>query len=61
MKKVRPSEKKRKQLSELMNQDALGMIDDIHRTGQETIYQQALEAEVDEFLGRPWYQRGHAT
>jgi transposase-like protein len=57
MKKVRPSEHKRKALSELMQRDAMDMIHDFHRVGQEKVYQDALEAEVDAHLGRPWYKR----
>jgi transposase-like protein len=57
MKKVRPSEVKRKQLEEILNRDAVEMIEDFHRIGQETLYQEALEAEVDAHLGRSWYQR----
>ncbi len=57
MKKVRPSELKRKQLAEILNRDAVEMIEDFHRIGQEKLYQEALEAEVDAHLGRSWYQR----
>jgi putative transposase len=57
MKKVRPSELKRKQMEALLEQDAMEMIDDFHRVGQEKLYQEALEAEVDAHLGRSWYSR----
>jgi putative transposase len=57
MKKVRPSEEKRKQLAEILSRDAVEMIEDFHRIGQEKLYQEALEAEVDAHLGRSWYQR----
>jgi len=57
MKKVRPSEQKRKELEGLLEQDAVTMIEDFHRVGQEKLYQEALEAEVDAHLGRSWYKR----
>jgi transposase-like protein len=57
MKKVRPSEQKRKELEGLLEQDALEMIEEFHRVGQEKVYQEALEAEVDAHLGRSWYKR----
>jgi putative transposase len=57
MKKIRPSEAKRKQLEEILRQETDEMIDDFHRVGQEKLYQEALEAEVDAHLGRSWYQR----
>lgn len=57
MKKVRPSEQKRKELEGLLESDALAMIEDFHRVGQEKLYQEALEAEVDAHLGRTWYKR----
>ena len=57
MKKIRPSEQKRKELEGLLEQDALAMIEEFHRVGQEKLYQEALEAEVDAHLGRSWYKR----
>ena len=58
MKKVRPSEQKCKELEGLLESEALEMIEDFHRVGQEKLYQEALEAEVDAHLGRAWYKRG---
>jgi len=57
MKKVRPSEQKRKELEALLERDTLDVIEDFHRIGQEKLYQEALEAEVDAHLGRSWYAR----
>ena len=45
MKKIRPSEQKRKELEGLLEQDALAMIEEFHRVGQEKLYQEALEAQ----------------
>ena len=56
MKNVRPSEQKRKELERLLENDALEMIEDFNRVGQEKLYQEALE--VDAHLGRAWYKRG---
>jgi transposase-like protein len=55
--KIRPSEQKRKALSALMEQEGKLALEAFHQLGQERLYQEALEAEVDEFLGRSWHQR----
>jgi putative transposase len=55
-KKIRPSEKKSKQLQEVFEREGILEIEEFHRLGQEKLYQEALEAEVDEFLGRQWHK-----
>jgi transposase-like protein len=54
--KIRPSEKKGKQLQEVFEREGILEIEEFHRLGQEKLYQEALEAEVDEFLDRKWYK-----
>ena len=56
-KKIRPSEQKSKALSALMEQEGMFALEAFHQLGQEKLYQEALEAEVDEFLGRSWHKR----
>ena len=56
-KKIRPSEQKSKQIREIFEREGAIAIEDFHRLGQEKLYQEALEAEVDEFLGRKWHKR----
>jgi transposase-like protein len=55
--KIRPSEKKRKELEAILEREGALAIEDFHRLGQEKLYQEALEAEVDAFLGRGWHKR----
>ena len=54
--KIRPSEKKSKQLQDVLEREGILEIEEFHRLGQEKIYQEALEAEVDEFLDRKWHK-----
>jgi putative transposase len=56
-KKIRPSEQKSKALQALMEQEGMNALEAFHQLGQEKLYQEALEAEVDEFLGRSWHKR----
>lgn len=56
MKKIRPSEEKSKKLEELLSQEGLQALEEFQRLGQEKVLQEALEAEVDAFLGRKWHQ-----
>lgn len=56
-KKLRPSEQKSKALAEVMEQEGKLSLEGFHQLGQEKLYQEALEAEVDEFLGRSWHKR----
>jgi transposase-like protein len=56
MKKVQPSEQKRKQLEELFVNDTPHIIEDFQRRAQERVIQEALEAEVSDRLGRKWYE-----
>lgn len=55
--KVKPSEHKTKQLSELLGSEGTLVFKDLLKVGMEKILQEALEGEVTEFLGREWYQR----
>ena len=55
--KIRPSEKKRKELESILEREGTFAIEEFHRLGQEKLYQEALEAEVDAFLGRKWHER----
>ena len=57
-KKIRPSEKKRKEIEIILEREGALAIEEFHRLGQERLYQEALEAEADEFLGRQWHKRG---
>ena len=57
MKKIRPSEKKSKELLDIMQREGALAIEAFHQKGQEKLFQEALEAEVDEFLGRKWHKR----
>jgi putative transposase len=60
MKKIRPSEIKSKQLQELLStfspEEGLLILEEFQKLGQEKILQEALEAEVDTFLGRRWHK-----
>jgi putative transposase len=57
-KKIRPSEKKRKQLEDLLAGSGYEKFEEVHRLGQEILCQEALEVEADEFLGRKWHEHG---
>lgn len=58
-KKVKPSQLLSKTIEELVNgeQPTEELLSDLLRLGAERILQETAEAEVDEFLGRGWYQR----
>jgi len=57
--KVKPSDVLSKTIENLLTgrQPTEELLTDLLRLGAEQILQQAAEAEVDEFLGRGWYQR----
>ncbi len=55
--KVKPSEIKTKQLSELLGTEGVIAFKDLMKVGMEKILQEALEGEVTDFLGRDWYER----
>src|SRR5690625_5525097 len=57
--KVKPSAVLSKTIENLLNGNhpTDQLLTDLLRLGAEQILQQAAEAEVDEFLGRGWYQR----
>lgn len=57
MKKVQPSERKRKLFEEALQKDGKEIIAAWNQHCQETILQETLEAEIADFLGRKWYER----
>jgi len=57
MKNIRASERKRKELEALLEREGTGAMEEFHRLSQEKVYQEAMEAEVDAFLGRSWHER----
>jgi transposase-like protein len=56
MKKVRPSERKRKLFEQSLQDDGKTIVEAWHQQCQETIIQETLEAEIADFLGRKWYE-----
>lgn len=58
--KVKPSQVLSKTIQDLIQgqQGSEDLLTDLLRLGAQHILQQATEAEVDEFLGRGWYERG---
>jgi transposase-like protein len=56
-KKIRPSEKKSKEIQQIWEREGALSMEEFHRLGQEKLYQEALEAEADAFLGRKWHKR----
>jgi transposase-like protein len=40
-----------------LSQEGLKVVEAFHRANQDKMYQEALEAEVDAFLGRSWHER----
>lgn len=58
--KVKPSQVLSKTIEHLLNGEhpTEDLLTDLLRLGAERILQETSEAEVDEFLGRGWYQRG---
>jgi len=57
MNKIQPTIIKRKSLANTLQQEGKEVLDNFLLGAQEQALQEALEGEVDEFLGRPWYQR----
>ncbi|MTI87401.1 MAG: IS256 family transposase [Balneolaceae bacterium] len=59
-KKVKPSERVNKAIEELLDGSPSSddLLTELIRLGAERILQEASEGEVDEFLGRGWYERG---
>lgn len=57
--KIKPSEQLSKTINELIRgeQTSDEFLSELMRLGAQRILQEATEAEVDEFLGRGWYQR----
>jgi transposase-like protein len=58
MEKIRASQTKSNTMREILKRETGEVLEDFLRASQEKAMQEALEAEVDEFLGRKWYQRG---
>ncbi len=56
--KVKPSQVLSKTIENLLNgsEPTDELLTDLLRLGAERILQETTEAEVDEFLGRGWYQ-----
>ncbi len=61
MQKIRPSEQKRNQIKAVLQAGTLEALENLQRLGQETIWQESLEAEVDEHLGRAWCECESST
>lgn len=57
MKKIRPSAANRKKIQEILKEGTVEAIAGLHRLGQENLWQELLEDEADEHLGRGWYKR----
>jgi putative transposase len=57
--KVKPSEQLSKTIEQILygDQPTDNLVGELLRLGAERILQEATEAEVDEFLGRGWYER----
>jgi transposase-like protein len=56
--KLRASEQKSKVFAAMMEREGADALESMHQLGQEKVYQEMLEAEVDEFLGRKWHKWG---
>src|SRR5437879_1293820 len=57
-KKIRPSEKKSKEIEAILKREGALAIEEFHQLAQEKLYQETVETEADEFLGRKWHKRG---
>jgi putative transposase len=57
MKKITATEKKRKEIEEILGREGGLAIEELHRAGQEELIQRILEVEVEEYLGRKRYGR----
>jgi transposase-like protein len=57
MKKIRPSEKKRNEVEQILEREGILAMEEFHQRSQEKLYQEVLEAEADAFLGRKWHKR----
>jgi transposase-like protein len=57
MKKITATEKKRKEIEEILGREGGLAIEELHRAGQEELIQRILDVEVEEYLGRKRYGR----
>ncbi len=51
-KKIRPSELKRKEIKDLLDREGLEAVEEFQRLSTEKLFQEAMEAETDEFVER---------
>jgi putative transposase len=58
--KIRPSEEISKRFNELLKSETEEMFKEFFKTAIEKVYQECLEQEVSDYLGRGWYER-HQT
>lgn len=56
MKKVLAKEQKRKQYEEYLQQEGVLTFEQFHKAGIERLLEEAVESEVEEFVGRKWYE-----
>lgn len=61
--KIKPSQQLSKTINEILSgeQPAENLLSELGRVGAQYLVQQASEAEVDEFLGRGWYERKNSN
>ena len=58
MKKVSAKEQKSKVYEEYLREEGVLTFEQFQKAGIEHLLQEAVESEVDEFLGRKWYEHG---
>jgi transposase-like protein len=55
--KIRPSEEKSKRINEVIASESGEVFKEFFKAAMEKVYQEVLEQEADDFLGRQWYER----
>jgi transposase-like protein len=55
--KIRPSEEKNKRINEILSSETAEVMQEFFKAAIEKVYQECLELEANDFLGRDWYQR----
>ncbi len=55
--KIRPSEEKSKRINEILSSETAEVMQEFFKAAIEKVYQECLELEASDFLGRDWYQR----
>jgi putative transposase len=55
--KIRPSEEKSKRLKEIYESESIEVLKEFMKGAMEKVYQEILEQEADDFIGRGWYER----